>query len=151
MQILFIDDDYKWSEPLRDGLAVLFDIDIDYKQTAHEAIAIFEENISLYKAIILDLWLPHYNIDRYQDFSHAGCCQNNEDGKYTGFVLLQELKTIMKAQHIEIPVILLTVLDESEVMTCLKSLNINVAKILKKPVGLQTMNDIIVKAGSNSG
>lgn len=112
MKVLFIDDDDIRTKPLRQGLALLGGYSVNFVLTPQDAVKIFEDDSNPIDAVIVDIMMPHYDINDFRDFSIPGKFSNNQDGMYTGLQLICIFQQIMKTRNRKTPIIILTCIDE---------------------------------------
>lgn len=134
MYVLFIDDDNARTKSLREGMEVLGNYEIDFAADPMTALDLYRKNSGKYKAVIIDIMMPHYGIAEYTEFRINGFFDSNGDGMYTGLRLIMQIKDIMKENETYIPIIVLTCLRDIEEM--LHAINVEVVGIIYKPVML---------------
>lgn len=134
MRILFVDDDDIRTKPLREALTVLKGYHVEHIQTPHGAVEMFNKDPRRFKAVIVDIMLPHYEIPEYKEFAIAKYDITNNDGMYTGLEVLRQLRNIIHEKKVDVPLIVLTCIQDIE--KYLNELKLNVSKILLKPIFL---------------
>ncbi|MCP4583218.1 MAG: response regulator transcription factor [candidate division Zixibacteria bacterium] len=134
MKVLFIDDDELRTRPLRQGLKEFCQFEVTYVRSPLEAIEKFRNQPDSFRAIVIDIMIPHLDIPEYKEFAIPEYFNNNYDGFYTGLKIYLNLQDLMNTNEISIPVIILTAIED--IKKYIDALTLKPAKIIIKPVYL---------------
>ena len=136
MAILFADDDDFMTKPIREKLQVFESHEIVYAKEPVKALDEFASNPSRFEAIVLDIMMPHCDVDEYKGFSIPRYFPSNPRGRYTGLKLLLQIREITGKgeEPTETPIIILTAVNRKDIENYLKELNVEVDAVVNKPV-----------------
>ena len=137
MAILFIEDDEFRSMALREGLSIIGGYEVDFVESAHKAVLMFSKTPYRYELIITDILMPHNNQPVYRDFSIDNLFSDNRKGMYTGFKVILQIKAICKKLEIEPKIMVHSNIDDKTIAKILKTINVNVSRIIAKPRNLE--------------